>query len=332
MSVKAKAAFSVAHSWRTLANTKGVTRRAKLAHTLASLERSLGTKLAPDVAAFVEFHLAYKVKDQLGLWHIRPQPSFLEGPQDFAGFVGHGAPFVAATTRTIAIGKDGSGSQFFAQAHPTRSEVFIHDAGSGKLSLLADSLATFVELNDLMASWNRIADKYDIDIEELDDGAVEISPALQQLLDEQGRRARLLLGRVNCKSGSDYDETLLILSSTKRAPKLTSTSDIVDRYKAMKWLMMVFVCKTLGSNKGELAARLEVGRKKNSTMTKDPLYGLWHTFLFHPTDLAEAVNRVDDDPAPLLLATARIMARANVKKQAPVDRLDALLSTLRKSR
>ena len=72
--------FSVADYLRTLAKTKGVTKRGKPAHTTAALEASLGTKLAPDLAAFVEFHLAYKLKGGLGLWHLRPEASFLEGP------------------------------------------------------------------------------------------------------------------------------------------------------------------------------------------------------------------------------------------------------------
>lgn len=330
MSVQRKTAFSVADYLRTLAKRKGVTKRAKPAHTLAALEASLGTKLAPDLAAFVEFHLAYEIKDQLALWHLRPDASFLEGPKDVAAFVRHEAPFVAATTKTICIGKDGSGSEFFAQAHPTHSEIFIHD--TGQLSLLADSLATFVELNDLMASWDRVADKFEIDIDQLEDTEVGISPALQKQIDEHGKRALSLLGRVNCQSGSDYDETLLILSKTKRAPRPTSTSDTEARYKAMKWLMMVFVTKTIGAKRAELGARLEVGRKKNRSMAKDPLYALWHAFLFHPTEFAEVVERVADDPGPLIRATARIMSKANVKKQTPVDRLDALLVTLAKPR
>ncbi len=312
--------FSVTTYFKQVAKRAGTKARRKArAHSIETLETSLGTKLAPDVRAFAAFDLDHEVEDAIGLWRTRDDAGLLERADTLPEFLTAWGPiFVAACTRTIHLGKDGSGCEFFVEAHPTRSEVSIHHPGDGQLVVLADSLTSFLEMNDVMERWDRYAEAHDLDIEELDD--VDTTKAAFVDLRE---RAGALVGRVNLASRSDYDETLELLA--KKKSKVRANSNGGAAYQMMKWLMLLFLTRKLGRRRGEVEARLEAGRTRNPKAAKLPLYSLWHDFLYAPANLAATAERAATDPSALVRAIAARMAQVRAKN--PMRRLDAMFDT-----
>lgn len=318
---KAKA-FSVATYFKQVAKRGGTKTRKTRAHSVETLETSLGTKLAPDVRAFVTFHLDHEVKDAIGRWRTRDDAGLLERAQALPEFLTAWGPvFVAACTRTIHLGKDGSGCEFFVEANPARSEVFIHHPGAPQLVVLADSLTTFLEINDVIERWDRLADAHEIDVEELD----EVDTTQPAFVDIR-ERARALLGRVNLASGSDYDETLVLLAKKKtKKAKLRAKSNVGASYERMMWLMLLLLTRKLGRKRGEIEARLDAGRTRNPKAAKLPLYALWHDFLYAPDNLASTAERAATDPSALVRAIAARMTRVTARNA--IRRLDAMFDS-----
>jgi hypothetical protein len=221
-------------------------------------------------------------------------------------FVKGRAAFVAAVTNTTFIGKDGGGLEFFA-TKDKRGEVFIHDPGAGQFEVIADSRDAFARMDALVDRWDRYADPRGVDIEELT-RAEKAEPAFRDFR----RRALALLPHVSLTTGSDYDATLRALAG--KSSRLRARSDAESRYRAMKWLMLLFI------DRDNRAPRLEYGRKRRPSMTRDPLYALWHAFLYAP-DTFDFL-RLAKDSDVLVRSTAQSMSRAVAKsKGTTLERL-----------
>jgi hypothetical protein len=212
-------------------------------------------------------------------------------------FVKGGPSFVASVTDTTFIGKDGGGLQFFA-TKDKRGEVFVHDPGAGQFAIIADSRDAFARMDALVDLWDRYADPRGVDIEELT-RADKAEPAFRDFR----RRALALLPHVSLVTGSDYDETLRALAG--KSSRVRARSDAESRYRAMKWLMLLFI------DRDNRAARLEDGRNRRAS--RDPLDSLWRAFLYAPDALL--FRSFTKSPDALVRLTAQRMSRIVAKHE-----------------
>jgi len=183
--------------------------------------------MAKDVSAFLARVQAKKVRS-VGLLRVATATQMSQRAKP--GAVPHFDPAaLAAATGTLFIGKDGSGARFFVERHAARSEVFIHDPGGGQLAFVADSLASFLELNELMDEWQRFCEAHDVDPdpEALDD-IDKRTPGFAEIR----ASARSLLGRLHLTDRSDFDETMEALAKAKF--RLKPKSSVLARYEAAK--------------------------------------------------------------------------------------------------
>lgn len=191
------------------------------------MRSELAGGVAQDLSTFLDWYASYAIRE-VGLWRIAKPVAMNRKPR--RGTTPQlDAAALASATGTLYVGKDGSGARFFVERHPERSEVFIHDPGAGQLALLADSLRTFLEMNELIVRWDRLCETHDIDP---DPDAVEDIDASTPGFAELRAQARALKGRVNLASRSDFDETIEALAkSTLRAK---SKSNVLAAYKKAK--------------------------------------------------------------------------------------------------
>jgi len=250
---------------------------------------------------------------ELGTWPASnfALPSAEPTPSELARHVFFQQPTtIAALTGTVFIGADHGGQVYFVQVAGDSSEVFIYDPGQGALQFLADSLDSFMFLNDLSQQWRDYGRVHDVDFEDVENGDVDTTaPEIQRIT----TGLTSLKSRVNLDEDADvaseFHEQLPALTGVR--PVVSSTTGVEQVFDSARWLVMA-----LGGIYIELddatqrVFQDEIDDPTLGTRPATKVYWLWHLFLFDDARLVEFSAACAEDEASLVRGTARLMDAA----------------------
>jgi hypothetical protein len=212
--------FSFNRFLRTLTEHPAAKKRDEPLDLVSRVKADRGLPLAADVRAYLTALGSHAFEHSVGQW-LHPDPNdvlfldtssldrFVEGGLKYPGNA------AGLLMDLLPIGCDVSGNCYCVELAKDRSRVFILPHELDELSLVADSLTTFAELNDLEQAWLELADAEGMDWDDHD----RDTPAFKALQ----TRAKALEGRVNAVF--DYVATLEMLLGKK--PRLRGASTTV---------------------------------------------------------------------------------------------------------
>lgn len=279
----------------------------------SDLSEHIGTALSPQLGRYLDLYSQFEPSQrfgELGIWgpdYFAP-PAREPTPELLAEAVFYQQPTtIAALTGTIYIGADHGGQVYFVEAAPESSEVFIYDPGQGSLSFLADSLDSFMFLNDLAEQWTAHARAIDVDFEDVEGGDVDLTvPEIRAIT----AGLRSLDTRVNLDEDAEVSSEFheLLPELTKVRPVSQPKSVVPRLFERARWLIMA-----LGEIYLELDEALGYDFEKDMAdsalngLPASKVYWLWHLYLFDDVRLSDFAKTLRADSSSLVRGTAQLM-------------------------
>ncbi|HEY5934051.1 MAG TPA: hypothetical protein VIU61_05445 [Kofleriaceae bacterium] len=267
-----------------------------------------GVKPHRDLAAVLEVPNA-RWKQRFGHWCAGTEPL----PTKKSSLVElvnraytHPFAIVSSFTGLVWIGNDGGGQEYLVDVES--SAVYMYGPGVGQLKFLADSLDSFLALNEMAEKWDAYEREHGIDYGEIESG--DIDPATLKIPEIRRAMAKLktrvsLPGYDNSDMTSDFDEIYPAITGIRPRAKPASPT-VLRLHQRSYWIQMNL---RLGPmyQPGEALGIRGKGPIAKRSCAADMVYRLWDPFMqSRDAELAAECTRARSEDALLVRRTAEL--------------------------
>lgn len=236
----------------------------------------------------------------------------------------HPFAIVSSFTGLVWIGNNGGDEEYLVD--PESSAVYLYGLGVGELKFLADSLDSFLALDEIAERWAVYERAHAIDYRQIEAGNLDAAtlriPEIRRAMAKLRTRVSLP-GFDETDMMSDFDEVYPAITGIR--PRAKPASPLRLRLHARSyWIQMTLRLGPMYRPSDQLRKPGPIAKRST---TADLVYRLWDPFLCsRDAELAAECKRARDEDAVIVRRTAELL-------EAVIgDRLPGELGFLRASR